>query len=396
MTIEELVAALQAIIDQAVGDQGQPRDLNEEEMARYEQLESQLAVARRSAEIRSRQAAYQMPVSGIGIVSAVKPDDGLERAFDAYLHTGQKNQDITQLRAQGEGISSAGGYLVPSGFEKKLVERMVAFGGFSNSADRYNSTDGSSVEFPSFDDTSNSGQITAESGAFTGGADLTFGKVKLGQYKYTSAGANNAPIRVPVELAQDSAFDLRALLTKAMGTRIARKQSVDFVTGTGVGQPTGILCPTLTADRDLDTPDTPDYEDLVEFQDMLDEAYDPNAKWLMKKSTWSQLRLIVDTIGRPILQTLLDGISGKPERRLLGSEVIIDQAVPTLSSAGDTFCLAYGDFEESYIIRNIGSLMVVVDPYSRASYGEIEYTAWVRADGNIQNRNSYVIMQNNT
>jgi len=396
MTIEELVAALQAIIDQAVGDQGQPRDLNEEEMARYEQLESQLAVARRSAEIRSRQAAYQMPVSGIGIVSAVKPDDGLERAFDAYLHTGQKNQDITQLRAQGEGISSAGGYLVPSGFEKKLVERMVAFGGFSNSADRYNSTDGSSVEFPSFDDTSNSGQITAESGAFTGGADLTFGKVKLGQYKYTSAGANNAPIRVPVELAQDSAFDLRALLTKAMGTRIARKQSVDFVTGTGVGQPTGILCPTLTADRDLDTPDTPDYEDLVEFQDMLDEAYDPNAKWLMKKSTWSQLRLIVDTIGRPILQTLLDGISGKPERRLLGSEVIIDQAVPTLSSAGDTFCLAYGDFEESYIIRNIGSLAVVVDPYSRASYGEIEYTAWVRADGNIQNRNSYVIMQNNT
>jgi len=396
MDLEELLAALEALLAQAKNPDGTDRSMTEEELERCDDLNKKIDLANRTINARAIAKAYQMPVSGIGIVSAVKPDDGLERAFDAYLHTGQKNQDITQLRAQGEGISSAGGYLVPSGFEKKLVERMVAFGGFSNSADRYNSTDGSSVEFPSFDDTSNSGQITAESGAFTGGADLTFGKVKLGQYKYTSAGANNAPIRVPVELAQDSAFDLRALLTKAMGTRIARKQSVDFVTGTGVGQPTGILCPTLTADRDLDTPDTPDYEDLVEFQDMLDEAYDPNAKWLMKKSTWSQLRLIVDTIGRPILQTLLDGISGKPERRLLGSEVIIDQAVPTLSSAGDTFCLAYGDFEESYIIRNIGSLMVVVDPYSRASYGEIEYTAWVRADGNIQNRNSYVIMQNNT
>jgi HK97 family phage major capsid protein len=397
MTIEEILSALQAIIDQAVTpDSGEPRDLTEEEAARYETLEAQLAVARRSQEIRARQNAYQMPVAGIGVVSAARPDDGLERAFDSYLRTGTPNQDITQLRAQGEGISSAGGYLVPSGFRQKLVERMVAFGGFANEAEDFSTSDGRPLEYPTFDDTANSGTITAESGAFTGGADAAFGNVSLGAYKYTSAGAGDLPIRVPVELMQDNAFDLRGLLTKAMGTRIARKQTVDFVTGTGVGQPKGILCSTLTADRDLDTADTPDYEDLVEFQDLLDEAYEPNAKWLMRKSTWSQLRLIVDTIGRPILQTLTDGITGKPERRLLGAPVVIDQAVPVLSSAGDTFCLAYGDFRESYVIRRVANLVVMVDPYSRANYGEVQYTAWLRGDGNVQNRNAYVIMQNNT
>jgi HK97 family phage major capsid protein len=152
----------------------------------------------------------------------------------------------------------------------------------------------------------------------------------------------------------------------------------------------------LTSDRDLDTADTPDYEDLVGLQDLLDESYEPNAKWLIKKNTWSQLRLIVDTNGRPIVQDSTAGIAEKPARLLLGSPVILDESMPTLSSAADTFPIAYGDFRESYVIRRVAGLTIVVDPYSRAKHGEVEYTAWERADGNIQNRNSYVIMQNDT
>jgi HK97 family phage major capsid protein len=70
--------------------------------------------------------------------------------------------------------------------------------------------------------------------------------------------------------------------------------------------------------------------------------------------------------------------------------------MPLLSSAGDTFPIAYGDFREAYVIRRVANLVVVVNPYSRAANGEVEFTAWERADGNIQNRNAYVILQNNT
>jgi len=299
--------------------------------------------------------------------------------------------------AQGGGSSAAGGYLVPSGFRKKLVEVREAFGGFGAEAETINTDSGAPLEYPSNDDTANEGDITAESAAVASGADLVFGSVALGAYKYTSAGAgSNLPVRVPVELLQDAAFDVQGLLARKLGMRIARKQAAHWVTGTGVGQPKGIVASSLTADRDLDTADTPDYEDLVEFQDLLDEAYEPNAKWLMKKNTWSQLRLIIDLNGRPIIQDSTDGISQMPVRRLLGREVVIDEAMPTLSSAGDTFCMAYGDFREAYIIRRVSSLVVVVNPYSRASNGEVEFHAWERADGNIQNRSAYKIMQNNT
>ena len=396
-TIEEILADLQAIMDAADG-----RSFTDEEVTRYEGLETELAAVRRSNEMRARNTAYNTPVNGGGAPAFIpggrKPET-LDAAYEAYLRTGQPNADISGLRVtneQGEGGSAAGGYTVPAGFRQKLVEVRKSFGGFSSEVDGFTTGNGQAVDYPSLDDTANQGTITPENAAATGGADLVFGTVNLGAIKYTSSGANDAPLRVPVELLQDSAFDIAGLVARKLGERIARKQAPDWVTGSGAGQPKGILASSLTQDRDLDTADTPDYEDLVEFQDLLDEAYDGNAKWLMRKNTWTQLRLLVDLAGRPLIQSSTEGIAGRPARVLLDKPVIIDEAVPALSSASVTLCMAYGDFREAYVIRRVSNLAVVVNPYTRASYGQVEYTAWERADGTIQNRSAYKILRNNT
>jgi HK97 family phage major capsid protein len=393
-TIEDILASQTAIVDAADG-----RSLTADEVSQYEALEAELKAVQASNEVRARHAAYLTPVTNTYVhVGVPKQDDGLDRAFDAYLRTGQPNADIAGLRvtnAQGEGTSTGGGYTVPSGFRQKLVEVREAFGGLAAAVESFNTDTGGPIEYPSLDDTANTGDITAESAAVSDGDDLVFGTVTLGAYKYTSAGAGtNLPLRVSWELLQDSAFDIAGLVARKLGERIARAQAAHWVTGTGVGQPKGLLAASLTSDRDLDTDDTPDYEDLVEFQDLLDEAYDMNASWLMKKSTWSALRLIVDGNSRPIIQSSTEGISGRPERMLLGKPVIIDESVPAISTTADTFIAAYGDFRESYVIRRVSNLAVVVDPYSRAANGEVQYTAWERADGNIQNRTSYKILQN--
>jgi HK97 family phage major capsid protein len=388
----------------ALVDGAADRSLTDDEVTAYEGMETELQNVQRTEGIRARNAAYTTVRVPAGVPRTRAPEqDGpsdLDRAFANYLRTGQPNADISGLQvsnAQGEGTSAGGGYTVPSGFRQKLVEVRKAFGGFSTEVETLNTDSGAPLEYPTNDDTANEGDITAESAAVASGADLVFGTVNLGAYKYTSAGAgSNLPVRVPVELIQDSAFDIEGLVARKLGQRIQRKQAGHWVTGTGVGQPKGIVASSLTADRDLDTADTPDYEDLVEFQDLLDEEYDGNAKWLMKKSTWTLLRLIVDLNGRPIVQSSTEGISGRPERTLLGKPVIIDEAMPVLSSAGDTFAIAYGDFREAYIIRRVSNLVVFANPYSRAGNGEIEYHAWERADGNVQNRSAYKILQNNT
>lgn len=397
MDVDQILEALKAIIDAAEG-----RSLTDEEVTNYEKLEIQLATAQKTQQIRARQIAYQTPVNGghLAHVGAVRQDDGLEKAFAAYLRTGQGNQDIAGLRvtnAQGEGSGAAGGYTVPDGFRQKLVDVRKRFGGFANEADSFSTGTGQPIEYPSIDDTANVGGITAESAAITSGNDLVFGTVTLGAFKYTSTGAgSNLPLRVPVELLQDSAFDIAALVARKLGERIARKQAAHWITGTGSGEPKGVAATSLTADVEFDTPDTLVYKDLVDTQVALDEEYDANAKWVMNKTVWGAIRLIVDTNGRPIVQDSTAGIAGLPTKMLMGHEVLIDNGMASYSSAGDTFPVLYGDFRESYVIRRVSDLVVVVNPYTRASNGEVEYTAWERADGNIQNRVSYMILSNNT
>jgi HK97 family phage major capsid protein len=398
-TIEEIMAAMTAVMDGAAD-----RDLTDDEVTQYEGYEQELKGAQRTQNLRDRHAAYntvRVP-AGVPRTRTVDPDapSELDVAFTNYLRTGVPNQDISGLQvtnAQGEGGSAGGGYLVPTEFQKKIVDRMVAYGGLAAEVESISTNTGGPLDFATLDDTANTGDIAAEHAAPASGADLVFGKKSLGAYRYTSAGAgSNLPVRVSTALIRDAAVNIESIVADKLAERIYRKQAAHWCTGTGVGEPMGLVAGSLTADRDLDTADTPDYEDLVDIEDLLDPAYEPGAKWLMRKNTWSQLRLLVDTAGRPILQDSTDGITGRPQRSLLGYPVVIDQAMPLLSSAGDTFPIAFGDLRKAYVRRTVGSVSILVNPYARMKEGEIEYHGEMYADGLVQNRNAYIICQNNT
>lgn len=58
-TIEEIMAAMTALVDGAAG-----RPLTDDEVTQYEALETELAEARRDGEIRARNVAYNTPVNG--------------------------------------------------------------------------------------------------------------------------------------------------------------------------------------------------------------------------------------------------------------------------------------------------------------------------------------------
>jgi HK97 family phage major capsid protein len=75
---------------------------------------------------------------------------------------------------------------------------------------------------------------------------------------------------------------------------------------------------------------------------------------------------------------------------LLGYPVVIDNYAP--NAANDTNFMAFGDFREAYLWRNVADVNVIQDPYARKSNGEVEYVAWHRAGGTVQNRCAYVII----
>lgn len=387
-TVDELIAELKPL--EAISEE---RDLNAEEVAQYRSLKDAIELARDTEEFRSVYKAYTSPALQAAVnVGTRRADDGLDVAFRSYLRTGQVNADIAELRAQGTGTDSAGGYTVPPGFREKLVEVQKAFGGLAAEVDTFSTETGNELDYPTDDDTANEGTITAESAAFSNGADVAFGNVHLKAFKYTASGAGNLPLRVPVELIQDSFMDVDAYLARKFGTRIARKQAKDWATGAGTTLPFGICNSGLTADKALTTTTTITYADLLDLEAKLDPAYEQNAKWVFNKATWTAIRKLEDDQGRPLIfDQAASGIGGAPQKTLLGYPVVLDQSFPNPTGDKTNFAVL-GDLREAYVIRRVAPLTVLVNPYSRGSYGEIEYTAWERADGNIQNRKAYVVL----
>lgn len=392
MTVEEILAALEAIIEGAKAEDGSERPLTDEEAERYEELEGKLTMARRSAEIRSRQAAYTAPVrSDLHVhVATQEPEDPHERAFEAYLRTGQENGELAEFRAQSVGTNTAGGYLVPTGFRAKLIERMKQFGGIAEAAETFNTSEGNPINYPTIDDTANIGEIVAEGGTFAAGADLVFATRALSAYKYMAGGAGNLPLKVSWELRDDSAFDLVAFLTRTLGTRIARVQAVHWATGTGSGQPQGIVTPITTSGAIASNATGPTYAELLATVNFLDPAYWAGSKWLMNSATLAKIQGLVDTTGRPLLNPSTEGISSSPGgQTLLGYPVVIDQAMPAMAASAKF--LAFGNINEAYVIRRVKDVTLVVLNELYAANGQTGYMAWARADGAVQNPNAIVV-----
>lgn len=388
MTIEEIMARMQAVLDGAEG-----RSLSDDEVETYTGLEKELDSARRTEEIRARQKAYSTPTGGLQInaKTATDGDDTLERAFEHYLRTGVANQDISELRAQAEGSGSAGGYLVPDGFRTKIVERMKSFGGLQAEAEQLDTASGNSLEWPTLDDTSNSAEIVPENAAASSaGADLVFGTKTLGAYKYEATGAGNLPLKVSWELLQDSAFDIQGLISRKLGERIARKLAVDLITGTGVGEPQGILTPATAVEMFVSSA-APTYAELVTFVHRLDPDYRASAKWLMNDATLGALRKMVDGNNRPLwLPQNESGMGGAmPGGTLLGYPVVIDQAMPDMGD--DTTPIVFGDLREAYVVRRVKDITLVVLNELYAVNGQVGFMAWARFDGAVQNDWAYIV-----
>lgn len=391
MTKDEILAKLAELNTAA-----ETRSLTDDEFTTVTDLEAQLKRANDTEQFRARHQSYVAPANHVGVhVATPKADDTLERSFESYLRTGRENADLTELRAQSVGTDSAGGFTVPDSWRQKIEETRKAFGGVLNAVETINTSTGEPLRWPTLDDTANSGVIAAEAAApASSGADLVFGEKVLGAFKYVAPGASQLPLRVSVELLQDSAYDVQSIVTRKLAERIARKQATDAVNGTGTTLPFGIATGAAVATNTFDNA-TPTYADLLSAVHQIDPAYRDQAVWTFNDDTLRLLEGILDSNGRPLLNSASDGISvGRSNQFLLGYPVVIDQAWANYTDGGTNKWGAFGDLKTGYVWRSVKDVTVIVNPYARANEGQVEFTMWARADGVPQHTAAYRVLQN--
>lgn len=111
-----------------------------------------------------------------------------------------------------------------------------------------------------------------------------------------------------------------------------------IINGDGSGKPKGILAETPESGQAVTTAEL-SYAKLVEIESVLPVEYEAGAKWCMSKQTFAKVLALVDDNGQPIGRVNF-GIGGKPERTILGREVVIAPYV----TAGDMFIFDFADY----------------------------------------------------
>lgn len=308
---------------------------------------------------------------------------GYEKAFSTLMRRGldglnpeqrmmmQENFSANETRAQGT-TTTAGGYLIPPGFLVRIMEVLKAFGGIMNVAEPIMTETGNPLQWPSFDGTTQTGQILTENVQETP-LDMAFGTKSLGAFTYSSR-----IIQVSLQLMQDSAFDLDQFVARQIGIRIGRAVAPHLATGTGTGQPTGLFTGATIGKTGLVGQTTSViYDDLVDLIHSVDPAYrnQDDCRWVLADSSLKAIRKLKDTQGHPLWEPSVQ--AGVPSV-LLGYQYTVDQGVPAM--AANATSIGFGAIREAYVVRQVsgGQLLRLSERY--ADFLQVGYLGFLRLD----------------
>lgn len=161
------------------------------------------------------------------------------------------------------------------------------------------------------------------------------GTITFGHFKLRCAVA----VTLETENMAYSAFE--TTLVKNIVEAMAKALEMAIISGTGSGQPTGILTDDSKGAK-LEVYAL-DYQTLVNAEAELPMEYENGAVWVMTKKTFMQFAGMVDKNGQPIARVNY-GIGGKPERILLGRTVKLTNYIDTFNEslgAGKVFAFLY-------------------------------------------------------
>ena len=161
-----------------------------------------------------------------------------------------------------------------------------------------------------------------------------------------------------------------------------------IVAGTGTGQPTGII--TSAEYAEIVEVAAQDYDSLVRAEAAVPEAYEPTAKWCMSKKTFIGYVGMTDKQGQPIARVNY-GVNGKPERYLLGREVVLTEHLPNFSTANanDKFAFIF-DFANYDLNTNYA---IGIKKYEDNDNDDQITKGIMLADGKVVDGNGLVILK---
>lgn len=257
------------------------------------------------------------------------------KAFMDYVCRGKKMP--VQYRANETTSTDDIVALVPPVTLNRIVEKMEAYGMILPLVNRTSYKTGMNIPVASVKPTAS--WVAEGKGADRQKLPLE-ASITFGHFKLTCA----VSVTIESEEMAMSAFETR--LVNSISEAMAKAIEQAILTGTGSGQPTGILTDASKGESISLSKLT--YKDLVSAEAALPMEYENNAVWVMSKKTFMEFVGMTDSQGQPVAR-VEHGIAAAPERTLLGRRVVLTNYLPAFSTslkATDVFAMLYnfGDY----------------------------------------------------
>jgi HK97 family phage major capsid protein len=399
-----IIAQSRQLVDKAAAEN---RDMTSEENTNFEKaiadadkLAQQIKTAEQrewvesqEAELRGSQGRRTPPAGGSGGRSGDPTDHDYAESMRAWALAGtdraradadtvhraaqcgiQLAAPTISLRALSKGTPTAGGNTVPTGMVGDIIEKMAFFNPIRQKAAKLTTDSGSDLDYPRTNDTGNSASIVGEGVAINTNADPAFDKVTLKAWKYATT-----IVKVSVELLQDSAVNVPALLARLLAKRMSRGQATHFVTGNGTTQPEG-LATLATVGATLASGNAMTGDKLIDLIYSADKDYRAGASFLFHDETIASIVKLKDTTNQYLWQPGLQ--AGQPDT-LKGYPVDVSNALTSINAPGDNQVLGlFGNIGEHYLVRDVaGSMQMTRLNELYAATGEIGFVLLLRTDG---------------
>jgi HK97 family phage major capsid protein len=312
---------------------------------------------RKSAELRR-------PV----LEAAANADLPHQKAFAAYVRRGDED-GLKSLALEGKGLNTAvgseGGYLVdPKTAEQ--VEHVLRGGASIRAVSRVVQVEAGAYDVLIDHEEIGAGWID-EVAAVSETTSPVIDRISIPLHELSASP------KASQRILDDVAFDVEAWLAERIADRFLRAESAAFISGDGVGKPTGFLTkPVVDNDSwswgnvgyiatgtsgafDLNDP----ADAVVDLVYALGAEYRANAAFVMNSKTAGEVRKMKDAQGRFLW---MEGMAVHQAARLMGYPVVIVEDMPDI--AADSHAIAFGDFGHGYTIAERPDMRILRDPYS--------------------------------
>jgi HK97 family phage major capsid protein len=226
----------------------------------------------------------------------------------------------------------------------------------------------------------------------------------FGQVEFQSFLCSSKQVLISVQLLQDSAFNLEDTLSEAFAVRIGRRINTSYTTGSGTGEPQGLITAILAAGSpnivDAVGSSTNDgisgnteansigSDDLDNLISAVDPMYRANGIFMLNYKTIDFLRKLKNRYGRPLWSASL--AVGEPDR-IYGHGFEWNSDLDLIGAG--KYPAIFGDFSR-HVIRDVGGITLA--RFSELFMGshQVGFQSWLRTDSRCLQTAAFALLRN--